>query len=116
MTDMAMKDWSISDFEVHHDGLVLGIEALSGVLNQPRCLGPRGTYLLGADSLDEIRETALSLRVDDLAAVLHARRFEDPADDDRRVRLLLRIEMDRSGKSVAELVQMALDQSVRPAA
>ena len=43
-------------------------------------------------------------------------RFPEHDHDDRRVRLLLRYQLENSNTTVPELIQMALAQSVRPAA
>ena len=74
-------------------------------------------YHPGANFIVQIGEGWCATMIDDLVDSLRTIRFADPSDEDRRVRLLIRYEADHgaSGTPLAELIQMALNQAVRPA-
>jgi hypothetical protein len=112
-----MTGWSILDFELCYDGLQQIIEACLCIQNQPRA-SVRGTYAPGADFVATVGEDWCSLQLDALIANLKEVRFADARDDERRVLLLVHHAAGYGGASdtLADVIQMALDQSVRPPA
>jgi hypothetical protein len=109
--------FTILDFELAHDGLAKMTDAGSGIMCQPRATRESDqNYFPGANFIADIVEGWLDWQVSDLIERLRSIRFDDAEDDDRRVRLLLRFELDNPGMAVPELVALALDQSVRSAA
>jgi len=114
-----MAGWSILDYELALDGVRQLSNAATWLQNQPRSYDSATmNYHPGADFIVQVGENWCSQQIDDIAKHLRTIRFPDAGDDDRRVRLLIMYEADYgpSGMPVAELIQMALQQSVRPAA
>lgn len=113
---MDMSDWTIGDYEIAFAGLNQMLDAGHGMLNQPRCAG-EGTvsYRPGADFVADIVEGWMTDQVDAMFEHLKSIRFEDPDDDDRRVRILLRFGVENIDMTVAQLIELALSQSVLPA-
>jgi len=113
-----MIGWSILDYELAFDGIRHLNEAAVWLQNQPRSFnGTKQEYHPGADVIVQVGEGWCATVIDDLVDSLRAIRFSDPADDDRRVRLLIRYEADygAAGMPLAELIQMALQQAIQPA-
>jgi|GEM_PF-5235053 len=109
--------WSIDSFELAFDGLRQIADAGTWLTNQPRAT--RGfDYLPGADFIAEIGEGWCSDRLQEIIEQLEVIRFEDPAHDERRVLLLVTYYSSHGSASepLAKIIQMALGQSVRPAA
>ena len=82
-----MTAWSILDFELAIDGLSQMREAALWLLNQPRASTedrnhPGAAYVAALGELS-------SKRVDDIMTRLEHTRFPDPAQEDRRIRLLV---------------------------
>jgi hypothetical protein len=119
MTDMPTLDmtgWSIIDYELALDGLRQVSAASTWLQNQPRA-SRGGDYHPGADFIVRIGEDWCTNRIDEVVTRLRTIRFPSPRDDDRRVLLLLSYEASfgSAGDGLARVIQMALDQSARPA-
>jgi hypothetical protein len=111
--------WSIIDYELAYAGLQHINDATKLLQNQPRAInGDTGDYHLGANFIVELGEGWCSGGIDFLMERLRTIRFNDPKDDERRVLLLITYASSYGCASdpVAAIIQMALDQSVRPAA
>lgn len=107
-----MIGWSILQYELAYDGLNRMVDGGNSLLTQPRAVADDDWHP-GAAFIASIVEGQLDWCVTDLIDSLKAIRFPDAEDDDRRVRLLLRYELDNPGMEVPALIQFALDQSVR---
>lgn len=121
MTNLPIPDmsaWSVLDFELAFDGVNHLNDASLWLQNQPRASTGGGEYHPGADFIVAVGEQWCNHLIDEMIDTLKSRRFPDPGDDDRRVLLLIQHAAvgGPSGDSLAEVMQMALQQSVRPAA
>jgi hypothetical protein len=113
-----MTGWSILDFELCMDGLRHVSDATTWLQNQPRATDGRRGYHRGADFIVQLGEDWCSEQIDAVVKRLREVRFSDQADDQRRVLLLIAYEASfgPSSEPLPKIIQMALDQSVRPAA
>jgi hypothetical protein len=113
-----MADWSILDYELAFDGIRHLNDAAVWLQNQPRSFNSKqGEYHPGADLIVQVGEEWCANAIDDVVNSLRVIRFQDPEDDDRRIRLIIRYEADygASGTPVAELIKMALHQQAQAA-
>jgi hypothetical protein len=113
-----MTGWSIDDFELCYDGLRHISDATIWLQNQPRAARRDGDYLPGAAFVVSLGEEWCCEQIDAVMNRLREIRFPAAADDERRVLLLVAYEASygASSEPLARIIQMALDQSVRPAA
>jgi hypothetical protein len=111
-----MTGWSILDFELAYAGLTGMADGGQSVLLQPRAMADGQTFIPGAAFVYDAVADWVDWRTGDLIERLKTIRFPDPDHDERRVKMLLRFEIDCAEMSVAELIAMALAQSLRKAA
>lgn len=110
-----MTNWSITDFEVVYAALTVSADGITGVLCQRRSVDGGNNYRPGAKAIEQMLEN-IDGQFDAMREELARRRFDDPAQDDARVRLILRHDLNHRFLDAAELVQVALDQALRSAA
>ncbi|MBE0595321.1 MAG: hypothetical protein IH616_23275 [Gemmatimonadales bacterium] len=114
---MDMTGWTIDSFELAYDGLQSLNAACRLIQNQPRSEVRNGEYHPGADFIVSIGEDWCSAQIDALIERVGEVRFGDRQHDERRVLLLINYASSHGSASdpLASIIQMALDQSVRPA-
>lgn len=85
-----MSTWSILNFELAFDGARRVNDATLWLQNQPRAYdaGARRHHP-GADFICALGEEWCAAVVDQVIKTLEQKRFNDPEDEDRRLRLLL---------------------------
>lgn len=103
--------WSILQFELAYDGLVAMAAGGNSILCQPRAKDQPGASVV-ADLIDH----GIHLTVTAIADRLRRLRFDDPGDDDRRERLLLRYELDHPDGRLSEALHLVLGLPARHAA
>ncbi|MET3925903.1 hypothetical protein [Devosia sp. 2618] len=114
-----MVGWTIDDYELAFAGIRQVSEASLWLQNQPRAYSEaKLQYLPGADFIVQIGEDWCGNIISDIVDSLRAIRFDDAEHDERRILLLIHYETSFGCASspLAEIIQMALGQSVRPAA
>jgi hypothetical protein len=107
--------WSVLDFELAYDGLTHMADAVNGVICQPRAMMESDNYFPGAAVLESVIVRWIDYRVADLMGRLRTIHFDVGGEEDRRILLLLKYQIDCNGMKVPELVHFALDQAVRAA-
>lgn len=113
-----MSAWSILDYELAFDGIRQISDASLWLQNQPRAYSERGaTYHPGAGFILAVGEDWCGDILTAIIDELERRRFSDPDDEDRRLRLLLTYHagFGPAGTSVPDLMAM-LDQWKAPLA
>ncbi|SDH08009.1 hypothetical protein [Pelagibacterium luteolum] len=111
-----MTGWAILDFELAYDGLQqLNLASLS-IQNQPRASRSDHSYYPGADFIADIGETYVLGLADALIKRLEQVRFANPADEDRRLRLLMHhhCSFGSGGDTLPELLQRMAFWSAKP--
>ncbi|GHA13137.1 hypothetical protein GCM10007989_04640 [Devosia pacifica] len=106
-----MTDWSILDFELAYDGIRQVAEAALWLQNQPRAYDG-SQYYAGADFIVELGEGWCASVLDELMGALRIRRFSERADEDRRLRLLIRdmTHHGPAGDPIEAIVQLVTEQ------
>ncbi|UXN74531.1 hypothetical protein N8D56_05155 [Devosia sp. A8/3-2] len=87
-----MAGWAIGDYELALDAIELMAAAGNGIICQPRA-GDDATFYPGAQHVIAMI-SGLDYQQTDLIGSLKAARYNDPADEGRRLRLILRYELD----------------------
>lgn len=99
-----MVGWAINDYEVAFDAIELMAAAGNGVICQPRA---RGGFYPGAKHVIEIIN-GLDFQQTDMIGSLKAARYVDPGQEARRLRLILRYDLDELSLSqLSDLVNKA---------
>jgi hypothetical protein len=113
-----MTKWSILDFELAFDGLRMVGDASVALQNQPRASDGRHGYYPGASLIVDLGEVWCATMIDNIMDRLLRIRFPDPKHDERRVRLLVHYATmyGQAGEGMAEVLRMASEQLVVPAA
>lgn len=105
LSPLNMVGWAINDYEAAFDAIEL-MAAGNGVICQPRARGGASFYP-GARHIIEVI-SGLDYQQTDMIGSLKAARYADPGDEARRLRLILRYELDELSLSqLADLVNKA---------
>ncbi len=88
-----MTGWEVDDFEVALDGISLMSAAGNGIACQPRA-GSEHEYFPGAKFVVSIIENYLDWSESDMIDRLRTISYDDPQDEARRLRMILRFELD----------------------
>ncbi len=95
--------WTIGDYELAFDAIELMAAAGNGVICQPRA-GDDAAFYPGAQHVIAII-SGLDYQQTDMIGSLKAARYADPGEEARRLRLILRYDLDElSLPQLAELV------------
>lgn len=114
-----MIGWSVADYELAFDGIRRVNDATVWLQNQPRAISSKTMdFHPGAAFIVDIGEGWCATVLDDLVKSLRVIRFPDATDDERRILLLLAYETSFGSASepLANILAMAMQQTVRPAA
>ena len=87
-----MNGWTINDYEVAFDAIELMSAAGNGVICQPRA-GDDAAFYSGAQHVIAMI-SGLDFQQTDMIGSLKTARYNDPHDEARRLRLILRYDLD----------------------
>jgi len=108
--------WSISDYEFAYRTLSAMVGTGVAALCRSDAMNDAGNYFPGPALIYSVLNSNLDRFVEAVVTPLRSIRFDDAADDDRRVKLLLLCDLALGEMTTIEALQAALERSTKPVA